>query len=155
MCYVFKRVQFDKQLACVCVCLSLHCGRVDVFPYTCFEGLGCLLLLCFLQGDVALLPLLLLLLKLLFSLSCNLENKNHMNPTAATHLWRMLRLHTHFRSTPVSNYGADTSMDRGVNASYAGEIDFGNIPSELYFLLTWVMFQFNVLCAETPHDSKL
>lgn len=65
----------------VCMCVFLHCGRVDVFPYTCFEGLWRLLLLGFLQGDAGLLPLLLLLLQLLFSLCCNLKNpKSYKSP---------------------------------------------------------------------------
>lgn len=60
----------------VCVCVSLHCGRVDVLPDAGLKGFGCLLLLGFLQGNAGLLLLLLLLLKLLLSLGCDLGKKN-------------------------------------------------------------------------------
>lgn len=62
---------------CVCVCVLLLCGRVDVFAYTFSECFRCLLLLGLPLVSTGLISLLLLLLQLLLSFRCDLNQRRH------------------------------------------------------------------------------
>lgn len=60
--------------------LCLRGGGVDVFAHSFLERLGFLLLLGLLQVHISLLRLLLLLLRLLFPLCCDLKSNSGVNP---------------------------------------------------------------------------